>query len=92
MVAPKPKSFESPDGIWELPTDEDPVDVDEGRWDDLLQIPGVIVHRRNEELAKLFEPAGVADLASVDDHFQRVPNLGFRLLRDPIAPQPAGKG
>ncbi len=53
MAAPKPNSDRSlhPDDFWALPPDGSANVMDEERHQRLLQMPGVVVHYRDEELA-----------------------------------------
>ena len=49
---PNPEHTPDPDDFWALPPDGSANVMDDERWERLLQQPGVIVHYRNEELAK----------------------------------------
>ena len=63
MAAPKPKPSKLPEDVWELPAADEPVEFDERRWEELRQMPGVIVHRRDPDApVELFVPtAGVIE-------------------------------
>lgn len=57
MAAPKPTAPTAPEDVRVLPAGEEPVELDERRFEELLKQPGVIVHHRNPELAaRTFPP------------------------------------
>lgn len=53
MAAPKPDPAPppEPDDFWTLPPDGSANVLDDARWERMLRLPGVVVHRRNDELA-----------------------------------------
>jgi hypothetical protein len=51
MATPKPRPTPPPEDSWGLPSDEEPVEFDDRRLEELLTKPGVVVHRRDPKLA-----------------------------------------
>ncbi|HUG60955.1 MAG TPA: hypothetical protein VMP03_03875 [Methylomirabilota bacterium] len=49
MAAPKPKSPAPPEDVRSLPNGDELFELDERRWEELVRMPGVIVHRRDPD-------------------------------------------
>jgi hypothetical protein len=57
MAAPKPKPTLPNADSWGLPPDNEPIEFDERKLEELLREPGVIVHQPDPELAaRTFPP------------------------------------
>jgi hypothetical protein len=73
-----PKATPPPADVWQLPAEDEPVEFDERRWEALLRMPGVRVHRRDpDEPVEPFVPlAVVAEGSMSHDDLMRL--LGRR--------------
>jgi hypothetical protein len=69
MAAPKPKPDRTPDpdDFWTLPPDGSANVMDEERWERMLRLPGVIMHRRDPNAPiEPFVPADIVIPGSMD--------------------------
>lgn len=81
---PNPERKPDPDDFWALPPDGSANVMDEDRWERLLQMPGVVVHRRDPDaLIEPFVPADIVIPGSMD-HEDLMRLLGRRDDEDEI--------
>ncbi len=86
MASPKPDPDPSPetDNFWTLPPDGSANVLDEARWERMLRLPGVVVHRRDPNASiEPFVPANIVIPGSMD-HEDLMRLLGRRDDEDDI--------